>query len=80
MLWALKGPALGRECPSPTGVAGVVHLGEAGRVGDEDVAVLREAADALIDGDSEPFVSLISDDMVWRGVRSWVPWRRSVPH
>lgn len=45
----------------------------------EDVAALRQATDALIDGHSDRFVGLIRDDMEWRGIRSWMPWRRRVP-
>jgi ketosteroid isomerase-like protein len=34
---------------------------------------LRDAYEALAAGDLEPLVSLMSDDMVWRGVAN--PWR-----
>ena len=37
---------------------------------------LRGAYEALVAGDPEPLVSLMSDDMVWRGQRStWRFWQ-----
>jgi hypothetical protein len=34
---------------------------------------IRQAYESLISGDPEPLVSLMSDDMIWRGRKN--PWR-----
>jgi ketosteroid isomerase-like protein len=40
---------------------------------------LRAAAQALNDGDPEPFASLMAEDSEWRGVSSGHLWRKSTP-
>ena len=45
-----------------------------------NVDVLETAATALNNGDTEPLLGLMSDDMVWSGFpRGWL-WRRETPH
>ena len=40
---------------------------------------LRAAADALSQGDPEPFASLFADDAEWRGVYSGHLWWKRAP-
>jgi hypothetical protein len=40
---------------------------------------LRAAAEALSQGDPEPFVSLLADDVEWRGVSVGHLWWKQVP-
>jgi hypothetical protein len=40
---------------------------------------LRAAAQALNDGDPEPFASLFADDAEWRGVSRGHFWRKFTP-
>lgn len=43
-----------------------------------DVEQLEAAVTALNDGDLEPFVGLIHDDMVWNGhSQGWLWWRHT---
>lgn len=43
-----------------------------------DVERLEVAVAALNDGDLEPFVGLIDDDMVWTGQpQGWLWWRHT---
>jgi ketosteroid isomerase-like protein len=38
--------------------------------------ILRHTYESLIEGDPEPLVSLMSDDMIWRGRKhSWRFWK-----
>jgi ketosteroid isomerase-like protein len=39
---------------------------------------LRAAADALNEGDPEPFLTLLADDVEWRGVsRGFLWWKKT---
>ena len=40
---------------------------------------LRSAAEALNQGDAEPFASLFTDDAEWRGVARGFLWWRHAP-
>jgi ketosteroid isomerase-like protein len=46
---------------------------------DELIERLRAAAEALSQGDSDPFASLFAEDAEWRGVPHGHLWRKRTP-
>ena len=48
-------------------------------VDDATIEELRQAVEALDDGDPGPFASLFADDAEWRGIPSGRLWWKRVP-